>query len=392
MDIFEESVELHNKLGGKLAVSSKVPIESTHDLSLAYTPGVAGVCTTIAEHPDKVYDLTLKKNTVAIVSDGSAVLGLGNIGAEASIPVMEGKCLLFKEYAGIDAFPICVKSQNTMEIVNLVKNIVPVFGGINLEDIAAPRCFEIENALMNIGIPVFHDDQHGTAIVTLAAIINAVKLAGKDLRDVKVVINGAGAAGTAIAELLLSMGYDNDELVSVKEVILCDSKGIINETRPDIVDQPAKLRIARRTNRNRLKGSLADAMVGADIFVGVSVAGCVTQDMVRSMSERPIILAMANPIPEIMPDEAKAAGAFIVGTGRSDFANQVNNVLAFPGIFRGAMDARAKQITRNMRIAAANALAESVKELDVEKILPPVLDKEVPLKVAKAVENAATQG
>ncbi|RAP34699.1 NAD-dependent malic enzyme [Candidatus Marinamargulisbacteria bacterium SCGC AG-439-L15] len=385
IDIFTESVQLHDAIGGKLEVNSKVDLKDEKDLSLAYTPGIAGVCQEIERNPDRVYDLTIKKNSVAIVSDGSAVLGLGNIGAEASIPVMEGKALLFKEYAGIDAFPICIKSQNTMEIINLIKNIAPVFGGINLEDIAAPQCFEIEAALQDIGIPVFHDDQHGTAIVVLAAIFNAAKLKGCNPQDLKVVINGAGAAGSAIADLLLRMNVDDGPVQSVKEILICDSQGIISETRPDVAEKPAKLQLARRTNRKFKTGSIEDAMKGADVFLGVSVANAVTKEMVKSMAKDPIILAMANPIPEIMPDDAKEAGAFIVGTGRSDFQNQVNNVLAFPGIFRGAMDKRAKRITRKMKIAAAHALANAVKTPKPEKIIPSVLDKGIAYKVAEEV-------
>lgn len=389
MDIYEEAIEAHRQKGGKLEVTPKMKLENTHDLSIAYTPGVAGVCEAIAENEELARELTLKKNTVAIVTDGSAVLGLGNIGATASIPVMEGKAVLFKEYANLDAFPICIESQNTLEIVNLVKNITPVFAGINLEDISAPRCFEIENALQDIGIPVFHDDQHGTAIVVLAAVINAAKLSGKNITDMKVVINGAGAAGVAIAELLLSMSINEDEVKSVKEILMCDTKGIISEKRDDIANNPAKIRIARRTNRNMVQGSLEDAMVGADLFIGVSVAGAVTVDMVKSMADKPIILAMANPIPEIMPEDAKKAGAFIVGTGRSDFPNQVNNVLAFPGIFRGAIDAGAKRITRLMKITAAYALANAVDHPTVDKIIPEVLEKSVAIKVAKSVQEAA---
>lgn len=390
MSIYEESVKKHEELGGKLSVESKMDIKNTYDLSLAYSPGVAGVCEEIAKNPERVYDLTIKKNTVAIVTDGSAVLGLGNIGAEASIPVMEGKALLFKEYAGIDAFPICIKSQNTFEIVSIVKNLAPVFGGINLEDIAAPRCFDIENALRDMGIPVFHDDQHGTAIVTLAALINSAKLTGKDLTECKVVINGAGAAGAAIADLLLRMTA-GETPKSVKEIIICDSKGIISETRPDVSENPAKMRLARRTNRNYLNGTLAEAMVDADIFLGVSVADAVTKDMVRSMAKDPIVFAMANPIPEIMPEDAKEAGAFIVGTGRSDFPNQVNNVLAFPGIFRGAIDAKAPRITRRMKLAAAYALADTVKNPTPDIIIPSPLDKTVAHQVAAAVEKAAKE-
>ena len=387
MNIYEESIEFHRTNGGKLDINPKFNIASKHDLSLAYTPGVAGVCEAIAKDPSLAYELTIKKNTVAIITDGSAVLGLGNIGATASIPVMEGKALLFKEYAGIDAFPICIESQNTTEIVNIIKNITPMFGGINLEDIAAPRCFEIETLLHDIGIPVFHDDQHGTAIVTLAALINATKLANKDPKDLKVVINGAGAGGSAITDMLLSMNYIGDDTASVKEVIICDSKGTLYESRPDLAENPSKLRLARKTNRNNVAGSLADAMIDADVFIGVSVANCVTQDMVKSMKKDPIIFAMSNPIPEIMPEDAKKAGAFIVGTGRSDFPNQVNNVLAFPGIFRGAIDAKATQFTHNMKLAAAHAIAESVTDLSVDHILPQVLDKDVPYIVANKVKD-----
>lgn len=387
MNIYEEAIEFHRSNGGKLDINPKFNITSKHDLSLAYTPGVAGVCEAIAKDPSLAYELTIKKNTVAIVTDGSAVLGLGNIGATASIPVMEGKALLFKEYAGIDAFPICIESQNTAEIVNIVKNITPMFAGVNLEDIAAPRCFEVETLLKDIGIPVFHDDQHGTAIVTLAALINAAKLAKKDMRELKVVINGAGAAGSAITDMLLSMNYIGQETASVQEIIICDSKGTLHESRPDLAENSSKLRLARKTNRNNIAGNLSDAMTDADVFIGVSVANAVTQDMIRSMKKDPIIFAMANPVPEIMPEDAKAAGAFIVGTGRSDFPNQVNNVLAFPGIFRGAIDAKATQFTHDMKLAAAHAIAESVTNLSIDQILPAVLDKDVPYTVAEKVEE-----
>jgi malate dehydrogenase (oxaloacetate-decarboxylating) len=388
MDIYSEAIAFHRHHGGKLDVCPKFNITSKHDLSLAYTPGVAGVCQAIAADESLAYELTIKKNTVAIVTDGSAVLGLGNIGATASIPVMEGKALLFKEYAGIDAFPICIRSQNASEIVTIVKNISPMFAGINLEDIAAPKCFEVETMLQDIGIPVFHDDQHGTAIVTLAALLNAAKLAKKDVRDLKVVINGAGAAGSAITDMLLRMNYIGDETRSVREIIICDSKGAIYESRPDLAQNAAKLRLARKTNRNNVKGTLADAMVNADVFIGVSVAGALTADMVASMAAKSIIFAMANPIPEIMPEEARAAGAFIVGTGRSDFANQVNNVLAFPGIFRGAIDAKATQFTHNMKFAATEAIANAVTDLHVDHILPAVLDKAVPYSVAEKVKES----
>ena len=388
MDIYEESTQLHKKLGGKLEITSKYKIKDQHDLSMVYTPGVAQVCRDIAEDESKAYELTIKRNTVAIVSDGSAVLGLGNIGPKGAIPVMEGKAMLFKEYADIDAFPICVNTQNSFEIINLVKNISPVFAGVNLEDISAPRCFEIEQSLQDIGIPVFHDDQHGTAIVLLAAVINACKLTGKDLRDLKIVISGAGAAGTAIAEILLCIGHNPKICESVKEILVCDSRGIISETRADIAENQTKLKLAKITNRSASMGSLADAMKEADVFIGVSKGNLVQPEMVKSMNEKSIILAMANPIPEIMPDAAKAAGAFIVGTGRSDFPNQVNNLLAFPGIFRGAIDARAKRINNKMKIEAAYALAGCVENPTVDKILPSPLDRSVAKKVAKAVKKA----
>lgn len=388
MDIYEESRQLHKRLGGKLEIIAKYDIKDQHDLAMVYTPGVAQVCRDIAEDESKAYELTIKRNTVAIVSDGSAVLGLGNIGAKGAIPVMEGKAMLFKAYADIDAFPICVSTQNSFEIINLVKNISPVFAGVNLEDISAPRCFEIEQSLQDIGIPVFHDDQHGTAIVLLAAMLNACKLTGKSLTDLKIVISGAGAAGTAIAEILLCIGHDPKICESVKEILVCDSKGIISETRADIAENQTKLKLAKITNRSASMGSLSDAMQEADVFIGVSKGNLVQPEMVKSMNARPVILAMANPIPEIMPDVAKEAGAFIVGTGRSDFPNQVNNVLAFPGIFRGAIDARAKRITRKMKIEAAYALAGCVENPTVDEILPSPLDKSVAKKIAKAVQNA----
>jgi len=388
MDIYKESVVLHKRLKGKLEVKSKIKVKDRHDLSLVYTPGVAEVCRQIDKDKNKAYDLTIKNNSVAIVSDGSAVLGLGNIGPYAAIPVMEGKALLFKEYAGIDAFPICVNTQNAYEIINLVKNIAPVFAGVNLEDISAPRCFEIENSLQDIGIPVFHDDQHGTAIVLLAALINSARVAGKKLPELKVVISGAGAAGTAIADLLLCVGHDKNVCEPVREIIMCDSKGIISRTREDLENNPVKIRLANITNKNNLNGSLKDAIKGADVFIGVSKGNILTPEMIESMAKKPIVFAMANPEPEIMPDLAKEAGAFIVGTGRSDFPNQVNNVLAFPGVFRGALDVRAKVITNKMKIAAAFALAECVYKPSVDNILPSPLDKRVSKKIAKAVKKA----
>jgi malate dehydrogenase (oxaloacetate-decarboxylating) len=384
-DIYEESVALHEKLHGKLAIRSKVALNNKHDLSLAYTPGVAGVSRVVAEDPRRAYDLTMKGNAVAIVSDGSAVLGLGNIGPYGALPVMEGKAVLFKEYADIDAFPLCVQTQETQEIINLVKNIAPNFAGINLEDISAPRCFAIEEALQEIGIPVFHDDQHGTAIVLLAALINASKLAGKRLKDLVVVVNGAGAAGTAIANLLRCVGQDKTVCESVKDVILCDSKGIISATRPDIADNPQKQLLASISNHANKEGNLLDAVAGADVLIGVSKGKLVTKEMIGLMNENPIVFAMANPVPEIMPDEALAAGAFIVGTGRSDYPNQVNNVLAFPGVFRGALDVRAKTITNRMKIGAAFALAATVANPTREQILPSPLDKSVAKSIAKRV-------
>lgn len=388
MTIYEESVALHQKLGGKLAVISKIAIHTKHDLSLAYTPGVAEVCTQISQNPERVFDLTIKKNSVAIVTDGSAVLGLGNIGPLAALPVMEGKALLFKEYADIDAFPICLATQDSAEIIRTVKLISPVFGGINLEDISAPRCFEIEQSLQDIGIPVFHDDQHGTAIVLFAALMNAAKLAQKSLSELTVVINGAGAAGTAIAEILLGIGYSSQAHLSVKNVIMCDSKGVVYQNRADLDQNPAKKRLATFTNNHQISGTLANALIGADVFVGVSVAGALTAAMIQTMAAKPIIFAMANPIPEIMPDLAKQAGAFIVGTGRSDFDNQVNNVLAFPGIFRGALNIRAKTISQPMKLAAAIALSQAVTDLSVNHILPSPLDKTVAYQIAKAVETS----
>ena len=389
MTIYEESVLLHKKLGGKLEVCSKIKIKDRHDLSLAYTPGVAEPCREIAKDVSKAYELTIKKNTVAVLSDGSAVLGLGNIGAHAAIPVMEGKALLFKEYANVDAFPICVLTQDTKEIIMIAKNIAPVFGGINLEDISAPRCFEVEAGLQDIGIPVFHDDQHGTAIVVLAGLINACKLSGKNICNLNVVINGAGAAGTAIAKMLLAIGFDKNVCPNVDNIIVCDSKGIIEKSRKDIKDNPAKMELLKFTNKNSIKGGLSDALVDADVFIGVSVANVLTEKMIKSMSKKPIIFAMANPVPEVMPLDAKKWGAFIVATGRSDFPNQVNNVLAFPGIFRGALDSGAKRITNEMKIAAAFALSNYVKNPAVDEIIPSALDKNVGKAVADAVKKVA---
>lgn len=388
MDIFSESLAFHEKLKGKLDIRSKAHIESRHDLSLLYTPGVAESCRVIHRDPEQARNLTIKSDTVAVITDGSAVLGLGNIGPLAALPVMEGKCVLFKEYAGLNAFPICLDTQNTVEIINIVRNLAPVFAGINLEDISAPRCFEIEAGLQDIGIPVFHDDQHGTAIVLLAGLLNAAKLAGKSLSELRVVINGSGAAGTAIAELLLGVGHDPSVSEPVAEVLMCDTKGIISRNRNDIESYPAKMKLARITNRHGRDGGLDDAIEGADVFIGVSVEGALTPAMVRKMNPDPIIFALANPVPEILPEEAYEAGALVVGTGRSDFANQINNVLAFPGIFRGAIDVKATRITSSMKIAAARALADHVGKPARDHIIPSVLDKTAGEDVARAVSQA----
>lgn len=392
MNIYQESVKLHKKLKGKIEIKTKFAVKNKHDLSLVYTPGVAQVSRDIARDPLKAYDLTIKGNSIAIVSDGSAVLGLGNIGPYAAIPVMEGKALLFKEYAGINAFPITLHTQNSFEIINLVKNISPVFAGVNLEDISAPRCFEIEEALQDIGIPVFHDDQHGTAIVLFAALINAAKVVQKDMRSLKVVISGAGAAGTAIAQLLLCVGHDPNVCQSVKEIIVCDSKGILSKKRTDIAENPWKRRLATITNRNDVEGTLQEAMQDADVFIGVSMGGVLRPEWIERMSEKPIVFAMANPNPEIMPDTGKEAGVFIMGTGRSDFPNQVNNVLAFPGVFLGALQARAKTITNSMKIGAAFALASTVEHPSIDNILPSPLDKTVAKIIARAVARIWKEG
>ncbi len=387
MGLREDALELHKKHKGKLATKSKVGVNTKQDLSLVYTPGVAEVCREIAADKKNIYEYTMKSNSVAVITDGSAVLGLGNIGAEASLPVMEGKAVLFKELANIDAFPICIKTQNDGEIINIVKNIAPVFGGINLEDIAAPRCFGIEEALQNIGIPVMHDDQHGTATVVLAALINAAKVVGKKLEELKIVVNGAGAAGTAVAKLLLCVGIDRKICTSVKEIVLCDSKGIIYDGRGDLNE--FKQQMAKITNTSKRKGTLKDALKGADVFIGVSTANLLKADDLKVMNKDAIVFAMANPTPEIMPDEAKKAAA-VVGTGRSDFPNQINNSLGFPGIFRGALDAKALRINNEMKIAAANALAGCV-EPTKDNILPYTLDKSVVKKVSEAVAKTAKE-
>jgi malate dehydrogenase (oxaloacetate-decarboxylating) len=384
VNYFEESLKFHEKNVGKMEIRSKVGITAREDLNLAYTPGVAAPCRKIHENEENVYKYTAKGNLVAVVTDGSAVLGLGDIGPKAGLPVMEGKVILFKEFANVDSFPICLDTKNVDEIVKTVKLIAPGFGGINLEDIGAPRCFEIEERLKKeLDIPVFHDDQHGTAIVVLAGIINALKVVNKKIEDIKVVVNGAGAAGTAIAKLLLSAG--------VKNLIVCDKVGILYRGIENVDD--AKKELAKVTNPDNIKGSLADALVGADVFVGVSAPGIVSQAMVETMNKDSMLFAMANPTPEIMPDEAKAAGARIIGTGRSDFPNQVNNVLAFPGIFRGALDVRAKEINEEMKLAAAYAIASTIKDEDLNEnnVIPYALDRAVAANVAKAIKKAARE-
>lgn len=384
MAIQQEALELHRRWKGKIEVISRVSIKDKKDLSLAYTPGVAQPCLAIQKDVNLSYEYTRRWNLVAVVTDGSAVLGLGDIGPEAGMPVMEGKCVLFKLFADVDAFPICIRSKDVDEIVNTIKLISGSFGGINLEDISAPRCFEIERRLKaECDIPVFHDDQHGTAVVTLAALINALKIVGKDMKDISVVVNGAGAAGIAVTRLLMAVG--------LKNVILCDRMGAIYEGREGLNAEKAEM--AKHTNPERKKGSLKDVIAGADVFIGLSAAGMLTKEMVKTMARDPIVFAMANPVPEIMPDEAKEAGARVVGTGRSDFANQINNVLAFPGIFRGALDVRARDINEEMKIAAAYAIASLVSddELNEEYIIPAPFDKRVGEAVAQAVARAARE-
>lgn len=390
MDYSEESLKLHSLLKGKISIRNKMDVRTSEHLSLVYSPGVAAPCLEIAKDPEKVYEYTLKSNCVAIVSDGSAVLGLGNIGAAASIPVMEGKAMLFRQFGQINAFPICLDTQDTNEIVETIRRIAPVFGGINLEDIAAPRSFEIEERLQDLGIPVFHDDQHGTAIVVLAALINAAKVVSKKLEDLKVVINGAGAAGVAIARLLRCIdNEDNNACTPVKEIILCDSKGILSSSRDDI--NHSKKATLAYSNPNDISGTVYDALVGADVFIGVSSGDLMTADHVRTMAKDPIIFACANPTPEIMPEEAYKGGAAVVGTGRSDLPNQVNNVLGFPGIFRGALDARAKRITPKMKLAAAYAISECMPIPTRDMIIPPALNEMVAFKVAEAVRKVALE-
>ena len=385
MDYAKESLRLHGEWKGKIEVVTRVPVENKDDLSLAYTPGVAQPCLEIQKDVDKSYDLTRRWNMCLVVTDGSAVLGLGNIGPEAGMPVMEGKCVLFKAFGDVDAFPLCIKSNDVDEIVNTIYLISGSFGGVNLEDISAPRCFEIEKKLKEkCDIPIFHDDQHGTAIITLAGLTNALKVAGKKKEDVRIVMNGAGAAAISIARLLLTAGF--------KDITLCDRKGAIYEGRPEGMN-PIKEEMAKVTNRAKKSGSLAEMLVGADVFIGVSAPGAVTTEMVKTMNKDAVVFACANPTPEIFPDDAKAGGAKVVSTGRSDFPNQINNVLAFPGIFRGAFDVRAKEINDEMKLAASEALANLItdEELSPEYIIPKAFDKRVGPAVAKAVAEAANR-
>lgn len=383
MDYAKEALKKHYEWKGKLEITPRAAVDSSEALALAYTPGVAQPCLEIEKDPEKSFELTRRWNTVAVVTDGSAVLGLGNIGPEAGMPVMEGKCVLFKAFGGVDAIPLCVRSQNAEEIAHAVALMAGSFGGINLEDIAAPRCFEVERLLKEqCDIPIFHDDQHGTAIVVAAALINALRLKGKKLSEVKAVFSGAGAAGTAIFKLLRTMGLES--------AVLCDIHGVVYPGREDLKDNPALAELAELTDP-QVRGGLSQAMEGADVFIGVSAPGIVTGDMVRSMAKDPVVFAMANPVPEIMPDEAMAAGAFVVGTGRSDFPNQINNVLVFPGVFRGALDVRAADINDEMKIAAASAIASLVSEEELSRdyILPAAFDSRICPAVAKAVGEAA---
>lgn len=390
MNYDKEALALHKKHQGKIRIAAKMDVHSTHDLSLVYSPGVAAPCLEIAADEEKVWDYTIKGNCVAIITDGSAVLGLGNIGAKASIPVMEGKAMLFKRFAGIDAFPLALDTQDTEKIIETVKLLSPVFGGVNLEDISAPRCLEIEERLQDIGIPVFHDDQHGTAIVVLGGLINACKVAGKKLEDLKVVINGAGAAGIAIAKLLRCVDNVNETAcIPVKEILVCDSKGIISNKRDNLND--AKKKLLGYTNPSNISGGLKDAIKDADVFIGVSVGDILKAEDIATMAEKSIVFALANPQPEIMPEDAYKGGALVVGTGRSDLPNQVNNVLGFPGIFRGALDARAKRITPKMKLAAAYAIADCIKYPNAMEVIPATLNMNVATKVAEAVKKAALE-
>lgn len=384
MSVFDDSLKFHEEKRGKVEVISRVEVNTARDMSLAYTPGVAQPCLEIQKNPEKAYLYTRKWNTIAVISDGTAVLGLGDIGALSSLPVMEGKAVLFKSFGDVDAIPIIIDTKDTDEIVDTIVRISPSFGGINLEDISAPRCFEIEKRLKErCDIPIFHDDQHGTAVVTLAGLLNALKIVKKELADIKVVVNGAGAAGNSVTRLLLSSG--------VKNVIMCDRKGALYKGMEG--RDAAKQEIAELTNPEGLRGSLAEVLVGADVFIGVSAPGVLTKDMVKTMNKDSIVFAMANPTPEIFPEEAKEGGARVIGTGRSDYPNQVNNVLAFPGIFRGALDARAKDINEEMKVEAAYAIASSIpeNELNEENIIPKAFNREVQKRVAQAVREAAVK-
>lgn len=378
MNYFKISLAEHKKKKGKLEILSKLPLQNRHDLSIAYTPGVAEPCRRIFKNPEDIYKYTIKANSVAVVTNGTAVLGLGNIGAKAALPVMEGKCLLFKKFADIDAYPICLASRNNEEFIQAVKMISPGFGGINLEDIKAPDCFEIEERLKNdLDIPVFHDDQHGTAIVVLAGLLNALKVVDKKINKVKIIINGAGAAGIAVTKILLNYG--------AKDIILLDKQGTIYKNRAGL--NWAKKEISQKTNLRKIKGGLKEAIKGSDVFIGVSAPGLLKKDWVKNMNPQAIVFAMANPTPEIMPDQAKAAGALVVATGRSDFKNQINNVLAFPGVFRGALDSRLKKITEPMKIRVAETLASLVKKPTKDKIVPSVFEKNIVKKIALAIKH-----
>ena len=388
-DFDQESLKEHRKQRGKLGIQPKFPLETQRDLSIAYTPGVAAACNAIHEDPEQAYALTIKGNSVAVLSDGSSVLGLGDIGPHAAMPVMEGKAILFKEFADIDAFPICVDTNSPEQVIAIARAIAPTFGGINLEDIGAPACFQIEDALQDLDIPVFHDDQHGTAIVARAAIENACRVTGKNIADLTIVINGAGAAGTAIATLLKRAAENDPQAAAVKDILMCDSKGIISPDRDNL--NAEKQAVLEFTNDSKRSGDLKAALQGADVFIGVSRGNLLDENDIRTMNDAPIILAMANPIPEMMPDKAHAAGAAVVGTGRSDFPNQVNNVLVFPGIFRGALDVQATAITDHMKMAAVDALAAAVEDLSPECILPDPLNKAVAPMIAEAVARAAVE-
>lgn len=383
------ALKLHRKLQGKLETVSKYPVGDKKALSTVYTPGVGAVSEYIAKNPASVYDLTLKGRTVAVVSDGSAILGLGNLGPEAALPVMEGKCLLFKTFAGLDAFPIVINATKPQKIIEFIRMIAPTFAAINLEDISAPRCFEIENALQNLGIPVMHDDQHATAIAVLGPLQAAVKLSGRSWFKTKVVINGAGAAGSAVAKMLRCFGFDRGYCSPVSDVIMLDSKGIIHKNRPNL--EPHKKLLAEFTNKDNIKGDLETALKGADAFIGLSKAGILKANYIKKMAKDPIIFALANPVPEIMPDEAKKAGARFIATGRSDFPNQVNNALVFPGLFKGALKARAKKITPRMKLAAAQALAVILKKPTVENFVPSIFDANVVKTISSAVAEAYSQ-